>query len=168
MHYRLNALTEGQNSVIPLELEDTLDRIEFSGDEIKLCSPVSLRGNIVRNEEGIFLRGTIECTVDLTCHRCLSHFEMSIASEIDAKLVTEDSPDIDWDQYFIIHDNMIDITNIIESTLIMTLPIKILCHENCKGLCSVCGVNLNTSSCHCTHDTVDPRLEKLKEFLQQD
>lgn len=64
----------------------------------------------------------------------------------------------------LLEDEVIDVTEVIENNIIIELPIKRLCKENCKGLCQQCGVNLNFSKCKCEKD-IDPRLAKLKDFF---
>ena len=55
-----------------------------------------------------------------------------------------------------------------ENNILLTLPIKRLCKEDCKGLCQQCGNNLNLSTCQCDNDDIDPRLAKLKDLFSTD
>ena len=64
-----------------------------------------------------------------------------------------------------IEDDVADLTEMIRDTLIASQPIRNLCKEDCKGLCPICGVNLNESECDCDRLVVDPRLEALKNFV---
>ena len=59
----------------------------------------------------------------------------------------------------------LDITEIIENSIISTLPIKRLCKEDCNGLCSQCGANKNVENCSCLDYDVDVRLAKLRELF---
>jgi uncharacterized protein len=86
---------------------------------------------------------------------------------IEEKFTTNDKANKDDDLIFINSDTL-DITEIIENNIILTLPIKRLCKEDCKGLCHKCGTNLNFSTCHCNDDDIDPRLAKLKDLFLTD
>lgn len=61
---------------------------------------------------------------------------------------------------------MLDLDDLALSDILLALPVKNLCKEDCKGLCPVCGVNRNTETCECLKKQVDPRLEKLGELLK--
>ncbi|MBR1859940.1 MAG: DUF177 domain-containing protein [Selenomonadaceae bacterium] len=66
-----------------------------------------------------------------------------------------------------VDDGFIDIAEMIRDTVMAAQPIKNLCKEDCKGLCPICGANLNENECNCDRFVVDPRLEALKNFLQE-
>ena len=59
----------------------------------------------------------------------------------------------------------IDVSDAIREVVVMSRPIKLLCSEECKGLCPRCGINRNHDKCNCDTDDIDPRLEKLKSLL---
>jgi uncharacterized protein len=59
------------------------------------------------------------------------------------------------------------IDEIIVDNIILSLPIKTLCSETCKGLCPICGQNLNEGDCDCEIENIDPRLQKLKDFYDK-
>jgi uncharacterized protein len=56
---------------------------------------------------------------------------------------------------------------LIRAETMLAVASGVLCQEDCQGLCPTCGVNLNQTTCHCAEDTVDPRLEKLKDLLNK-
>jgi len=60
----------------------------------------------------------------------------------------------------------IDITEDIRETVLLAIPIKLLCKHDCKGLCPHCGANLNVESCTCAEEMIDPRWEALKKLLR--
>ena len=80
-------------------------------------------------------------------------------------LVTELSNEDD-DSYLVVEDGLLDIEELVVSDILLALPSKFLCKTDCKGLCPVCGTNLNDSECSCEKKQFDPRLEALKELLQ--
>ncbi len=62
----------------------------------------------------------------------------------------------------------LDITEDIRDMVILSLPMKPLCSDTCKGLCPKCGTNLNEEKCNCVLEEIDPRLEKLREFVPKE
>ncbi|MBN1297720.1 DUF177 domain-containing protein, partial [bacterium] len=64
-------------------------------------------------------------------------------------------------------DDRIDICRVIAEQIVLQIPMKTLCSDDCKGLCSRCGADLNAGTCGCDRDSVDPRLAKLKDLLEK-
>ena len=79
----------------------------------------------------------------------------------DAKVLREAADEV----YVVLEEGSADLSQAIEETLVLNIPMVPLCRENCSGLCPVRGQNLNHGSCSCKVDTIDPRLEKLRELL---
>jgi len=63
-------------------------------------------------------------------------------------------------------DDRIDVGLLIREQIYLALPMKPICRDDCQGLCSECGTNLNSSSCNCAREAVDPRLASLKTLLK--
>jgi uncharacterized protein len=70
------------------------------------------------------------------------------------------------DEYTLADNDNIDLSVLLREDILLELPSKVLCKTNCKGICAVCGKNLNDGSCSCNKHMIDPRLEKLKELLK--
>ena len=115
---------------------------------------IVIEGEIVDGGRAFNLKGTIKCRKSFICDRCLKHSIEDQIHEINEELDPSD-----------IEENIADLSEIIRDTLIASQPIKNLCREDCKGLCPVCGQNLNEGDCNCDRFVVDPRLEALKNFL---
>ena len=118
-------------------------------------------------DHGYYLVGELYGIAELECHRCLTQFPYSLDLSLQTLIVLDGSEDFD-DEDEVIHieanDQTIDLTGYIHDMILLDLPVKILCREDCQGLCAQCGTNLNESSCDCDTETVDPRWEKLKEI----
>lgn len=156
---------ETANKKFHLELEETGF---FDGREnINFLQPVKFDGILSKVGDIITLTGKLNTVLELSCSRCLEKFDYVVDLDIEEKLTASDGANKDDDVIFIDSDT-IDITEIIENNIILTLPIKRLCREDCKGLCQQCGANLNFSACNCTKDDIDPRLAKLKDMFLTD
>ena len=101
------------------------------------------------------------------CDRCGADVTKSICYNFEHNLVTSLSGDQN-DDYIETPDHTIDIDELVTSDVLLELPSKHLCSDSCKGLCPKCGANLNEKTCGCSTTITDPRLEVLKQLLEQE
>ena len=132
---------------IDLNDEDNSNSFSFVGD-------IVVDGEIIDGGSLFDVKGTIKCRKSFICDRCLTPSFEDQVHEFNEELDRRD-----------IEDDVADLTEMIRDTMIASQPIRNLCKENCKGLCPICGVNLNESECDCDRLIVDPRLEALKNFV---
>ncbi len=127
---------------------------------------------ITKTSGTVFIQGSFSASIDICCSRCLENTKMSIGSDFAYTLVpakTETVEDLELKpeeleiSYF--HGDFIDLTSIICEQVILQIPIKALCKEECKGLCQQCGANLNISLCNCNSSSFDNRMAVLKNFV---
>jgi uncharacterized protein len=133
------------------------------GEIIAFNKPIEVEGEIYTAGDILTLEGTISTELNLPCSRCLSAFMYAITLPIHERF-SNISHDED-DEIIFIEGDSIEITDIVKNNIVLSLPIKKLCSDDCKGLCQHCGKNLNISTCNCGNDIVDPRLEKLKDMF---
>ncbi len=144
-----------------ISVETTLQDTSFNGDNIRFLEPVGLNGVIV-NEDGILgLKGRLAVKVELECHRCSKSFEYSVEIDIDEHFIKDDDTEGDSYSY---SGNEIDLTPMVMDNIFTNMPLKILCKQDCKGLCEVCGSDRNVRECGCTVEDYDPRLEVLQKL----
>ncbi|GAB6170021.1 DUF177 domain-containing protein [Clostridium carnis] len=136
----------------------------FDGDKIKAVEAVEVEGEITSNSDVIVLTASVKTKLELHCSRCLEAFIYPIDIDIEERFTNNKELQEDEEVIFVDSDK-IDITEIVENSIISTLPIKRLCTDDCKGLCHQCGKNLNETSCQCTTNDVDLRLAKLQELF---
>ncbi|WP_053956962.1 YceD family protein [Inediibacterium massiliense] len=166
MKINIAELMDGQKNQLSIEMKDEIEKLDSFGDEIVLVGPTVFKGNVYISNGDFYIKGIAQSTGVFHCHRCLKKFEQTFYGEVDEKLVTEGSFEAETGEYYIIKNKQVELSEIIENTLVEALPMKIVCDENCKGLCLVCGKNLNEDTCDCSKDDIDPRLAKLKDLLQ--
>ncbi|NLB87932.1 MAG: DUF177 domain-containing protein [Syntrophomonadaceae bacterium] len=112
-------------------------------------------------------QGNLKTKIKLQCSRCLKDTVYNIDTGFDFVLVEaiyEHEFSEEEDDIIFFQDTLIDITPIVQETVLVNLPIRILCKEDCKGLCPKCGVDKNTEQCNCQERDIDPRWEKLKDL----
>ena len=126
---------------------------------------------ITKTSTTVFINGKLSAIIKSYCSRCLEDISVSIGSNfvytmVPAKAETKEDVELTAEELEISHyqEDFIDLTSIICEQIILQIPIKTLCKEECNGLCPRCGINLNTSSCNCHLDVVDNRMAVLKNF----
>jgi uncharacterized protein len=127
-----------------------------------------VRGTIqvVRVQGGLLVRGTVKSQLGLECVRCLDPFVLPVTLELEeAFRLPEAGPRPDL-VYAVSDNDWLDLAPLLREQAWVALPMKPLCHADCKGLCPQCGANLNLESCTCENVQVDPRLAVLKNLLQ--
>jgi uncharacterized protein len=171
MKINVSEIPQGDSTLEFVEAPASLDlgglSAEFTSD-----IPVSLR--IHRRENEIVILGTVTGTVSEECSRCLEAVERKFSVEfevfcdkIGARGGERQGEEKGSETFVVLHDGKtLELGPCVREAVVLSLPIKPLCSEDCKGLCPVCGTNLNDSSCECDRSSVDPRwsvLEKLKK-----
>lgn len=160
----LKPLFAGSRDFLSVEFEMDLSELEFLGVK-PLPSPVTISGKIV-SRAGI-VQSDLNCKVEYVgvCDRCLKetvkNYTVAINRVIVVSLENEENDDI-----AVVPDMQLDLEDFCYPDIVMSLPTKLLCKGNCKGLCSVCGKNLNEGDCGCQTKEIDPRLAALAELLK--
>ncbi|MBO4769624.1 MAG: DUF177 domain-containing protein [Clostridia bacterium] len=129
---------------------------------IKPVEPVSVSGTIRNRQKYFELNMTVEFEFTSECARCLKpikkHAEYSCVKSIVTQAENNDG------EYIVVDNNAVTLNEAAEELLFLELPSRLLCSEDCAGLCHICGKNLNEGPCPCRKET-DPRWDGLKRFL---
>jgi uncharacterized protein len=135
------------------------------------CCPVSEPVNaegVVRNTAGVMMMtGTVRTCLHGVCDRCAADFTRDVEIPINVVLVTELADEDNEDEWvFPLEGDSADLEDIIRTVFVLNLDSKLLCKEDCKGLCHRCGKNLNDGPCSCQKE-LDPRFAALKQLLEK-
>jgi uncharacterized protein len=133
-----------------------------------------VQGNcsLLRTQRSVLVKCVLDTEVKLMCSRCLSRFRRPLKIKFEEEYVpTVDihsgatlPPPEDASAFTIDERHNIDLTEAIRQYSLMAIPMKALCKEDCAGLCSKCGKNLNQGKCDCPAEEIDPRWAKLTEL----
>ncbi len=147
---------------------------ETTDSGLHFPGPVQVWADLSRSGRVILVKSRIEARVKCICARCLDPFILALTSEIQASLKPKPDPhlasseeielsreDLQTDFY---EGEEVDLSPLVQDQVLLTLPPKVVCREECRGLCQHCGKNLNRETCKCTGAEVDPRLASLKDF----
>ena len=127
---------------------------------LELIRPVNVVLNLDRHPDHIRVTGEIEGLFKVSCHRCLKPVELPVKEPVDIYLLAEDHAPGEEEKelekedlaYDFFDGEVIEIDQLVSEQIFLTLPFKVLCSEECKGLCPGCGANLNDEACRCKED----------------
>ncbi len=161
----LSKIIQTPDSVLPFETELHLQDLQFGG-AYPVKESVAAKGT-VRNTAGVLvLEASLTTNLHGTCDRCAADFEREINYAVNAVLVRELENEDEADEWtFLLENDCADLDEILTTAFVLNMDSKLLCKEDCKGLCFRCGKNLNDGECNCRPET-DPRLAVLGQLLK--
>ena len=165
MRIDLRGLIASPGGRIPFDFDTDLSEFGFEGVQ-KFLTPVRAVGEIENHAGLITMTGVISARLQCECARCLKVFSKDFRLEVTAYL-TEELEDEDNEDYYLIEDGAADLEEIVRTAFVLNFDERLLCSEDCKGLCPKCGKNLNEGPCSCGGDR-DPRLAVLGRLLDQE
>ena len=131
-----------------------------------MCGPSAISGTVLNIAGALEIRGEVQVAMTCTCDRCMTPFPVErtlpVVTYLAEELTDESNPDI-----FLIEDGAVDLDEVFTTAFFLDMESKIVCKEDCLGLCTTCGADLNEKSCTCKRD-IDPRLAALQQFLDKD
>lgn len=146
---------------------------EVEDKNMRVITPVAYDLNVRKFDNLVTVQGPVECTMSITCSRCLDDFTLDLKAFLDIKLTPRTKSqrisevELKRDEMDVCYyeGDEIDLDPFIYEEVLLNVPIRPVCTEDCKGLCPICGKNKNVEDCRC--DTAVQTLlgEKLKSFL---
>lgn len=119
----------------------------------------------IKNAGG-YMPLTAKCSVNVSgqCARCLKPVTVNVVTEFSRTVAVHLEADDENDEYILVEQDQIEIGEPIREELLLSLPSRFLCSDECKGLCPKCGCNLNEKTCDCNLNTPDPRWAVLSKL----
>jgi uncharacterized protein len=166
-----------------------LDRLQETGDRFahsyepeelvldeehaRLTEPPEVSGRVSRSGHEVRLRGRVTARAEVDCDRCLKSVSIPVETDFDVTYVPEEDYRAseaaelqEEDLSLSVFDGeTIDVDELVREQLLLALPSRALCTEECKGLCPTCGADLNAAACGCETKEVDPRWAGLKNLV---
>lgn len=147
------------------EADIEFDKLHIRGEDVKVIKKEKMQfmlKNLAKNV--IELETEIKLTLSFSCNRCLDEvrkdFDLKITKEIDMT-----NPDSEEQEFM--ENNFLDVDILVTTEIVPELPMKVLCNENCKGICRKCGNNLNKKECNCDRTELDPRMAKILDIFNE-
>ena len=166
MKVKIAALQEGVNK---LHLKTTVSDLGFDeNEEQSFLFPATINADVEVQKltDRYFVKVNLSTLAHFTCDRCLEEFDQNLTNSFQLYYVKQVERTTESDDYKILKENAeeIDLTENVMENLILAIPMKHICKQDCAGLCPDCGTNLNIKKCLCRQERIDPRWEKLKSL----
>ena len=162
----LSKIIDCPGASVPFSVSIDLSDLLY-GESYPVSEPVEASGT-VRNTAGVLvMTGSLHTTIHGVCDRCAADFDRYVEFPLDVVLVTELSNEENEDEWvFPLEGDSADLEDIVRTVFVLNLDSKLLCKEDCKGICCRCGKNLNDGPCNCQKE-LDPRFAALKQLLEK-
>ncbi len=160
-----------------LKLDLTYEAADFEGlgEEVRVSSRVTAVFSLKKIETTVYLTGGMEADAELACSRCGKPFEVHLTAQFKLDMVPAESlsreeerelqaGDLEVEFY---KNGVIDFKDFLREQVLLQVPMKPLCVEDCRGLCQYCGQDLNLAQCECEPPTGHPGLSGLKDLLEK-
>ncbi len=134
-------------------------------DEETIVSPVSVKGRVFNRSGIVELEADAEFDVLTACALCAAQVKKHFSVPVEHTLLNYIGNEDDYDKFIVVEDMRLDLDELVREDVFLAMPVRFLCKDNCKGLCAVCGADLNLGECGCNKPT-DARWDSLKELFE--
>lgn len=155
---------------LELDYQEPAEAFGSLGDELTVTTPVHVTLLARKSSGGVIVKGNLRGTVTLACSRCLKTFSEDISHDFYYNCLPEEAAEEgeelsmeDTDTYYY-SGGEVDVAALVQEQVVLAVPMRPLCKEDCKGLCPKCGADLNQGDCGCQKAPVDIRLAALREL----
>ena len=162
MLYQLKPLFMGEKESLPLHCELDLSELVIGGSH-PFPHPVVVEGEVRVSADVVSLRAEARYLFEGACDRCLRDIRCERLVPVEHILVTSLNNE-DNGEFVLVDNYQLPLDSLVEADLILSLPSKVLCREDCRGLCPHCGKDQNEGLCGCKPQAADPRLEALGQW----
>ena len=165
MMIEMGYLFNRKGSSLPVELVETIDDVKDYPDVVEFVEPVRIEGTL-KNEDDVFVLDAMgKTTVLMECSGCLAPVRKELSFEIKERFAHTGRDDEETETFT---GDQIDLADFVKRGIIGELPMRVECREDCKGLCPICGKDLNDGDCGCDRTIRDPRFESLRALFNDD
>lgn len=160
---------DGKEKNYTLDIEKDAFQTPDGVYEVVSKEPVVLR---IRNlgDRKLYMEGKAKFALSIPCDRCLEPvvcpFDLDIDQGLDMKQTEEERVESLDEQPYVSGYNL-DVDQLLSNELLLNLPMKVLCSDDCQGICNRCGANLNHGTCSCDQSSPDPRMSVIQDLFQQ-
>ncbi len=141
-------------------------------ERVSLTAPAAVNGKVRLSGNQVFVNGHVEARAQVECDRCLKPVELPVNADFTLEYIsdldyqtaravelTEDEMSVS-----VFDGEAIDVDEIVKEQILLAVPTRMLCREDCKGICPECGTDRNTGECNCVTKEIDPRWAVLKNL----
>jgi uncharacterized protein len=156
---------EGQVQELAVSYEADTYTNQLGTFEIKEKSPVTLKLSNIGQSRAL-VKGNARLTFAFVCDRCLRDVDYTFDLSFENEFFSPDyTGETDEDVSKIMEGYHLNVDELINNEILLNWPLKILCKDDCKGICKICGKNLNDGDCGCDDFVPDPRMAAIKDIF---
>lgn len=171
MQIHLSDISSSEGKRIQRTAEFEMDAITFQSGTFPVLSKEPVELTITNTgEKKLEIEATGKITVGIPCDRCLEEVPVDIPLQINRKLdmkLTDEERVNDLDESSYLTGMDLDLDRLVYLEVLMSWPFKVLCRQDCKGICSQCGKNLNFGPCDCAEEPKDPRMAAISDIFSK-
>ncbi|RDU22902.1 YceD family protein [Anaerosacchariphilus polymeriproducens] len=171
MLINISDILSHENQVVQKEVVLEMEEFTFKMGTFPIIekTPVHLILTNMGNKK-LLVEGMVDLSLVIPCARCLedvkTDMHLNISKEVDMKISDEERmKEMDETHFMLGYD--LDVEKLIYGEILLNWPIKVLCKEDCLGICSICGKNLNLGKCECDTETLDPRMAAIQDVFKK-
>ncbi|HEU4766504.1 MAG TPA: DUF177 domain-containing protein [Pyrinomonadaceae bacterium] len=169
MRIELEKLEGGRRDFAHVYQPDELNPID---ERVDLTQPATIKGRVRLSGNEVLVEGHVEAEAQLECDRCLKPVQLPVSADFTLEYITgadyasSSAAALSEEEMSVsvFDGESIDVDEIVKEQILLEVPARTLCREECKGICPECGIDLNTGECSCTPNEIDPRWAALKKF----
>jgi len=169
MRIELENLEGGKGDFAHVYNPDELNPVD---ERVKLSAAAEVNGKIRLAGNEVFVNGHVDTRAQVECDRCLKPVEVPVNADFELEYISgseyESSAAAELTEaemsVSVFDGKAIDVDEIVKEQILLTVPTRMLCREDCKGICPECGTDRNTGECSCVTSDIDPRWAALKKL----
>jgi uncharacterized protein len=160
---------DGKSIHVTAELE--MNEISFRMGSFPIISKEPFELTVTNTGNKVLeVTGEGSITVQIPCDRCLENVDVQIPFVVDRKLdmkLANEERQEDLEEQAYLNGMDLDVDQLVRLEVLMGWPLKVLCREDCKGICDRCGKNLNDGACDCDDSPKDPRMAAISDIFRK-
>ncbi|HEY6806047.1 MAG TPA: DUF177 domain-containing protein [Pyrinomonadaceae bacterium] len=147
--------------------------LDLGDERVSLCAPASVSGKVRQAGYEVFVNGKVDACVQVDCDRCLKPVTLPVKSDFSLEYITgseyESNRTVELTEDLmsvsVFDGESLDVDEITKEQVLLLVPTRLLCKEDCQGFCPTCGADKNAGDCSCTEVEIDPRWAALKNLM---
>ena len=144
-------------------------------ERVRLTGPADVKGRVRLSGNEVFVNGHVNARAEVDCDRCLQPVEAPVSADFALEYMTgseyesSGAAELTEEQMSVsvFDGEAIDVDEIVKEQILLAVPTRMLCRDDCKGICPECGIDKNTGECQCVTDDIDPRWAALKNLTTE-
>ena len=169
MRIELENLEGGKSDFAHVYQPDDLNPVD---ERVKLSGPATVKGKVRLSGNEVFVNGHVDTRAQVECDRCLKPIELPVNADFELEYITGSEYEssaaaalTEAEMSVSVFDgDAIDVDEIVKEQILLAVPTRMLCREDCKGICPQCGTDRNAGECACVTNEIDPRWAALKNL----